>query len=288
MTSPSPAPANLNFASRIAQNVFGAISYWPEAALGTVPIVAIFISAFPETRVFDVPLRVLLAGLAVVLAIVGAWGQRKKSRKLSDAYEEIRKLRSANILLEERCDKYLLDVSEVLKFALRQLAEECGLANNDGICLQNYRLTIYCHLSDPDCFIPLARIAGNPKHESFGRESYAGDQGIIQQGWENKAAHFSSNAMNDEEWNSEMEERFDIPHEVGSKIRMKSKSLVAARLQYLDDRVGVAVVECLDSNALDIAFSEEINLAQWFPPVAKQMISVRSSLINHIVEKESI
>ncbi|ARV64077.1 hypothetical protein CYL77_09180 [Corynebacterium glutamicum] len=65
-------------------------------------------------------------------------------------------------------------------------------------------------------------------------------------------------------------------------MSMKSRRIMALRLTYQGDFIGLVVAEAEKPELLSMTFFDEIKSASWFDSVAKLMLSVRGSFVTHI------
>lgn len=150
------------------------VEYWPKIAFGFISLVGLFVSAFPDLKVQGFLIRHALFCVVLVLAIVAGWADLRRSASLKE-------LEKRNARLNTQCRQYEKDVEKVLKVALKRLAEECEIADNENL-LKHMRITVYCHDADFRRFIPVARIAGDARYEEPGRTFYPDNEGAIAEG----------------------------------------------------------------------------------------------------------
>lgn len=259
--------------NRLAERV---LDWWPNALFGLLTLCSIGISAFPNWsftigNVVQFPGRYLLAALALLFLISGGIGSIKNKRTLSSMDREVHKLK-------ELVATYESDTLKVSEFALAKMAQDCELLETTQL-KRDLRLTVYCHDEKTSRFIPASRIAGSPVYSQFGRPWYPDHLGVIGEGWSKGYAQEKSNASSDEEWiNEAIEKGFDRVTAAG--ISMKSKSLVAVRIEHSGAFVGIIVAESLNKTGCGKVGSKMKN-SDWLPQLAELLVLVRSSLITH-------
>ena len=252
------------------------VDWWPSILFGLLTVCSIGISAFPNWRIIvgdsiQFPGRYLLAGMAFLLLIFGGLGSIKNKRTLSNMDREIRALK--NLI-----DTYQVDTLEVSKFALTKLAYDCGLIEKTQL-KRDLRLTVYCHDEKHSRFIPASRIAGSPVYEMFGRPWYPDHLGVIGEGWLKGYAMENSSTTSDEDWITEAVDK-GFNREVAANISMKSKSLVAVRIEHSGKFVGIAVAESLNKSGCR-QVGPQMKKSDWLPQLAELLVLVKSSLIAH-------
>lgn len=267
------------------------LDFWPHTLLGSIPIISLLVTIFADSsfeilsRQISVPYA--LTGLTFILAIIGGFGMYFRSQSLHSAQQTCFKLEEDLTRAQGLATKYQLDVKAALKFALQQLAFDIGLARevgNSRSLHSELRITLYCHHPEHNTFIPIARIAGDPTLEEFGRSEYPDTQGAISQGWKTSGVVLTSLPEDRKTWELELVNNYNFSPTEASNISMQSLSMLATRLNSESGPIGVIVVESTKKRGVSAKTMDSLRDSNWYAPIASLMVSVQESLVPHISE----
>lgn len=124
------------------------------------------------------------------------------------------------------------------------------------------RLTVYCRDRENHEFVPICRESSNPTLQKIGRKRYPDGQGIIARAWKEGFAVELSLPDDRQRWNENNIEKWGFSQSETSRLKMHSRSLVAVRLDYGRDAVGIVVVESEKARGVDARTTELIQESQ--------------------------
>lgn len=159
---------------------------------------------------------------------------------------------------------------------LRDLAVDCELADEKGMMQGDVRMTVYWYDHSSPHFV---RVSGHPDFSEYGRSEISVEEGVISEGWSLSYSRFKSGANDDAEWVAEQVSDYKIDKEIAEKIRMKSRSILAWRLQYDHVYFGVFVVESTRKTKANSALKTKIENSRQFDPIKRAVYRVRQSHI---------
>ncbi|APT92836.1 hypothetical protein CPHO_07995 [Corynebacterium phocae] len=225
-----------------------------------------------------VSLDVLLFLAAVAFLIVGSWGTLRRKLTLSHVEEELKFVRRALAKEKEQKEIYRKDFAFLFERMLQQLAQELGFSPH-GELDEAVRLTIYFYVDARSVFVPIARVSGNAELRNLPRHSYPAKEGIIAKGWNFRASRLQSKvpAGNDNDWNREMVEENGLSPDAAERIRMKSRSLLALRIEVDNLPVGVLIIESMKKTQVDSKMQAKANDSETFKLLSKLVASVQES-----------
>ncbi|MFT3663247.1 MAG: hypothetical protein QM809_18345 [Gordonia sp. (in: high G+C Gram-positive bacteria)] len=231
--------------------------------------------------------KIWLAVLSCLLIVAGTlWSGRRSFR--------VQELQSKYGQVEAIAERYKVGVQEIVDKQFFQLLEECELIKDGGLPKGEVRITLYFHVKS--YFIPVARIAGNPKLSQMARSSYPDDEGLIKFGWE-KAGGIVDFLRSDEDeltakewiervtsngWNA------PLSKEAASKIRMKSLKYYMHRLHYGSEAIGLIVVESTVKNGFPNNVENKLKKANSIQDLCQLLNTLKSSHISNICDDEIV
>lgn len=276
-------------AEPIKQGSIKLLDFWPHILLGSVPIISLFVTIFPDANFkffnWDISIPYALTGLTFVFAICGGVGMYFRTQSLHAAQQRCKELEKDLHQARSLAKNYQSDVQSALKFALQQLAFDIGLSRDVGSSRSLHfelRITLYCHHPKRNTFIPIVRIAGDPTLEKFGRSEYPDSQGAISQGWKTGGVVLTSLPEDRAIWELELVENYGFSPDEASSIAMQSLSMLATRLNAESGPIGVIVVESTKKRGVSAKTMDVLRESTWYAPIASLMVSVQESLVPHI------
>ena len=218
---------------------------WPWIANSVAAIAALLVGA--ATAIDSIPsanlptaiwvIGILVTALLMLIANRGASKRATRTKVLEQTIQEL----TGNLgrLRTSEDERKKRQTSE-LKSASRALLEQSGLNYDDT------RISVYQRIEERSEFTLLVRVSKNPKLEMIGRPNYPDNIGLISQAWEYIGAHHSEWKVDSNEWVDSQVQKFNIPRDVATNIKMKSRSLLGVRVDYYHERVGIVIIESLE------------------------------------------
>ena len=279
--------------------------WWPEIILGLNGPIGIAASVFSGVEIKPIGLDITVDQVCLVVAIIaiicGGMGVAAKNQTIQEIKDSEEQLRHI-------VHNYQKDTRELIQDSLRDLARDCGLNSGQHACRTDTRISVYCHDSDNQRFIPVARISGDPEFEKKGRPHYPDSQGIICKAWRNESCSYqfspepkicresgpepteesATKAAIQKElelWQADQAELFKIPAGVSAKFAMKSKSAIAWRIEYRDTKIGVVVIESTNGTVAAGKLQEDVESSSHFPPLQRALYRINESHIRNIANR---
>lgn len=253
------------------------LDWWAGLFLAIPTFIGLGISVFPSTvsRIIvvfskEITIASILLYLAVFFGVVGGMGAISKRKSLV-------RLETENERLRENAIKYDRDTKLLLEDFLRDLAFDCGLSNEKQGLPTDIRITIYWHDDIDRVFVPVARVSGNPVFSSFGRATISDTQGVISKGWGNRFYRHQSSVNTEEDWIKDQVDNHNFAEEEARSIKMKSLSILAWRLEYEHQPIGVMVIESTRKTKAGFDIKAKVENSRQFSPIMRAVYRIRES-----------
>ncbi|AYD90267.1 hypothetical protein D5R93_10070 [Actinomyces lilanjuaniae] len=225
---------------------------WPTLGQGAGAILLGIWSVQTEPLLFlpGYTFLVVGAGMSVVSLV---WGVVAGARH-DDLRKEIR-------WSEEREKQYHQMIGAVMKVQahrlLRLLVLESDSGGREDVLLSASRVTFYyCYDSR---LYAVARFSRNLELDRPGRLSYPPGEGCIGFAYTKGRVAFERFPSDDEEWVRYNVSAYGISKHECRGMAMKSRAMLAVRMEHADRPMGAVAVETLDENFIDESLVDRVN-----------------------------